>query len=89
MIRITSSLLTAIFFSGVATAGGPETRLVDEQPSEGRFVKTERGFMVPYQQRIPGSNATIDMLPVPGGSITLEPILSYQDKQKGDASTEA
>ncbi|MCA9135617.1 MAG: formylglycine-generating enzyme family protein, partial [Planctomycetales bacterium] len=57
-----------------SVAGGPETRLLPQQPATGRFVETDRGFMVPYQQRIPGSGVVIEMVPVPGGEIRLEPI---------------
>ena len=48
-----------------------EIGLVKNQPASGRFVKTERGFMVPYTQVIPGTQATFEMLPVPGGTFEL------------------
>lgn len=64
----------ALLFATLASAGGPETRLVPNQPTEGRFVKTKQGFMVPYEQRIPGSNAVIEMVPIPGGSVLLGPL---------------
>lgn len=51
--------------------GGSKTRLVDKHPGDGHFVKTERGYMVPYQQKIPGSDAVIEMLPVSGGTVVL------------------
>lgn len=65
-------------------AGGPESRLVDEPPEQGRFVNTDRGFMVPYQQRIPGSDAVIEMVPVPGGTILLAPLPVSQDEPSAD-----
>lgn len=53
---------------------GAEPGLVHAKPSKGRFVAVESGYMVAYQQRIPGSNASIEMLPVPAGTITLQPL---------------
>ncbi|MEM6468791.1 MAG: formylglycine-generating enzyme family protein [Planctomycetota bacterium] len=32
-------------------------------------MKTDLGYMIPYEQRIPGSNQVIKMIPVPGGTI--------------------
>ncbi len=41
--------------------------LVTEKPSEGRFVKTAAGYMVPYTQTIPGTDIGFEMVPIPGG----------------------
>ena len=75
-------LITQALLAIACLGGGPETRLLQEEPAEGRFVKTERGYMVPYQQRIPGSSAVIEMVPIPGGTITIDlpPPLSETDK---------
>ncbi|MEX0717505.1 MAG: formylglycine-generating enzyme family protein [Planctomycetaceae bacterium] len=45
--------------------------LVAEQPAEGRFVKTGRGYMVPYTATIPGTDVTFEMVPVPGGKFRI------------------
>jgi formylglycine-generating enzyme len=45
--------------------------LVAEQPASGRFVQTEQGYMVPYQQPIPGTEARFEMQPIPGGKFLL------------------
>src|SRR5215470_3757161 len=45
--------------------------LVKEQPASGRFVKTDAGYMVPYQQAIPGTDVTFEMQPIPGGKFLL------------------
>jgi formylglycine-generating enzyme required for sulfatase activity len=42
-----------------------------EQPAEGRYVETDQGFMVPYQQTIPGTDITFTMQPIPGGTFRL------------------
>jgi sulfatase modifying factor 1 len=48
-----------------------EIGLVKEQPASGRFVKTDRGYMVPYKMTIPGTEATFEMQPIPGGKFKL------------------
>ncbi|QEF98492.1 Formylglycine-generating sulfatase enzyme [Stieleria maiorica] len=73
MSRTTCLTFYISLFASCTFAGGPEMRLVPEQPTEGRFVETPRGFMVAYDQPIPGSNAVIKMLPVPGGTVTIQP----------------
>lgn len=45
--------------------------LVPEKPSNGIYVETERGFMVPYTATIPGTTVTFEMVPVPGGEFLL------------------
>lgn len=40
--------------------------IVSQKPSSGRFVKIDGGYMVPYQQAIPGSEHSIWMEPIPG-----------------------
>jgi formylglycine-generating enzyme required for sulfatase activity len=53
-------------------AGEPATPgLVAEQPAEGRFVKTDRGYMVPYEMTIPGTDVTFEMVPISGGTFTM------------------
>ncbi|MBM4001459.1 MAG: formylglycine-generating enzyme family protein [Planctomycetes bacterium] len=37
------------------------------KPAEGPYVETPRGFMVPYTMSIPGTKATFEMVPIPGG----------------------
>lgn len=54
--------------SGSAYGQGT-SRLVDARPDSGLLIETDRGFMVPYRAKIPGSGATFDMVPVPGGSL--------------------
>lgn len=45
--------------------------LVKNRPASGRYVETDRGFMVPYTQSIPGSKVTFEMEPIPGGVFKL------------------
>jgi sulfatase modifying factor 1 len=45
--------------------------LLEMQPETGRFVKTDSGFMVPYDVPIPGTDVVFSMEPIPGGEITI------------------
>ena len=42
-----------------------------EAPAEGRSVKCEQGFMVPYTQKLHGTNAKFEMVPIPGGEFKI------------------
>jgi len=75
MIRHPSALL---LFVGVAILAADSLvratdipGLVAERPATGRFVQTDRGYMVPYQATIPGTVATFQMQPIPGGKFKL------------------
>lgn len=37
------------------------------QPTDGPFVEVDGKYLVPYQLVVPGSEVTIDMIPIPGG----------------------
>lgn len=59
-------------------AKGPQARPKDfpigisrEKPAKGRSVKTRQGFMVPYKTRIPGTNISFEMVPIPGGTFKI------------------
>ena len=41
------------------------------EPKSGPFVPVKGGFMVPYTLTVPGSNVSIEMIPVPGGEFTM------------------
>ncbi|MCH2211338.1 MAG: formylglycine-generating enzyme family protein [Fuerstiella sp.] len=45
--------------------------VVLEQPDSGRFVKTDQGFMLPYEMTIPGTDVVFALEPIPGGEITV------------------
>jgi formylglycine-generating enzyme required for sulfatase activity len=42
-----------------------------EQPAEGRSVKTDDGYMVAYEESIPGTQIKFEMVPVPGGEFVV------------------
>src|SRR5439155_15052023 len=66
-----SLVLALLAYSAVSAADTVPPGLVKEQPSSGRFVKTEQGYMVPYGQTIPGTDVTFEMQPIPGGKFLL------------------
>lgn len=41
------------------------------RPESGPAVEVEHGFMVPYTERIPGTDLTFEMIPVPGGTFLM------------------
>ena len=45
--------------------------ITKEQPNSGPFVKTDRGFMVPYTMKIPGSDVEFEMIPIAGGKFRM------------------
>ena len=58
--------------------------LVKEQPKDGRFVKTEHGYMVPYMSKLPGTDVEFQMVPVPGGTF----MMGSPDKEADRAESE-
>ncbi|MDX1946817.1 MAG: formylglycine-generating enzyme family protein, partial [Pirellulaceae bacterium] len=72
--RLLSTLfLAAIVLSPASpfAAAAPVPGLVADQPTSGRFVKTDQGYMVPYKQTIPGTEVVFEMQPIPGGKFLL------------------
>ena len=73
MIRSLQAVLAIAFLvSGVCVqAAEPKMPLglQKEKPTKGRFVKTERGYMVPYKAAIPGTEIYYEMIPIPGGVV--------------------
>lgn len=44
--------------------------VVDQRPESGPYVEVDGKFMVPYKERIVGSDVEFEMIPVPGGTFT-------------------
>ena len=58
--------------------------IVSSSPDDGRSIKTDQGFMVPYTMTIPGTKAQFSMEPIPGGKFKLgspESELGHQDHE--------
>lgn len=75
MARILAAVLfccIAFAFLCRASAADPSgPGLVKGPPKDGRFVKTELGYMVPYTATIPGSGVQFEMVPIAGGKFTM------------------
>jgi len=42
-----------------------------EKPADGPSVQTDQGWMVPYEAKIPGTEVTFRMIPIPGGEYVM------------------
>src|SRR6478609_4927435 len=45
--------------------------IVATQPAGVRSVKVDGGYMVPYIEKIPGTDVSFEMIPVPGGEFLM------------------
>ncbi|MFG0254854.1 MAG: formylglycine-generating enzyme family protein [Rhodopirellula sp. JB053] len=71
-VCVFASLATAPYSFADATATKTTTGIATEKPAEGPSVMLEDGtFMVPYIQRIPGTDIQFEMIPIPGGAFTM------------------
>ena len=61
-------ILTSAAFVAAEDLASASVGMSQEKPAEGPSVEVDGGFMVPYEQRIPGTDITFEMIPVPGGS---------------------
>jgi len=82
---LVSFVLSLLALSGSLAAEGLPPGLVKDRPTSGRYVKTDQGYMVPYQQTIPGTEATFEMQPIPGGKF----LLGSPASEKGHKPDEA
>jgi formylglycine-generating enzyme required for sulfatase activity len=79
-----------LLWVGAASSDAKETPkalqrgLVAEKPADGPAVEVEGGFMVPYSETIPGTEATFDMIPVPGGEFLLGSPASEADRSEDE-----
>jgi formylglycine-generating enzyme required for sulfatase activity len=65
----------------------PRLGIVAERPTEGPFVETPDGFMVPYTTTIPGTDVTFEMVPVPGGTFVMGSPADEPDRQDDEGPT--
>jgi formylglycine-generating enzyme required for sulfatase activity len=73
MAAVTLAACTMQVATTIAQPAAPTATpgLVAPQPTSGRFVPTERGFMIAYTETIPGTSVKFEMVPVPGGEFLL------------------
>lgn len=60
-----------VFLSSAARAGEQLPGIVSQKPAEGPAIKVDGGYMVPYTVRIPGTEVSFRMVPVPGGTFVM------------------
>ena len=58
--------------------------LTAERPAEGPFVKTDQGYMIPYAARLPGSDVTFQMIPIPGGRVRMGSPANEEGRQENE-----
>lgn len=56
-------------FPSLASEAG--VGIQNQQPEQGWFVQWEGVYLVPYEEKVPGAEATFPMVPVPGGAMLL------------------
>ena len=69
-------VLTALAFAPALAVAKPadaysKRGIVAEPPAGVRSVKVDGGYMVPYTEKIPGTDVSFEMIPVPGGEFLL------------------
>ena len=73
-----------LFAAKILSAADAEPGLVQDPPQQGPRVKTERGYMIPYRTKIPGTSLIFEMMPIPGGKF----LLGSPDSEAGRKSDE-
>lgn len=54
-----------------STPNAPARGIVTQPPAGVRSVKVADGYMVPYTEKIPGTDISFEMIPIPGGEYLL------------------
>jgi formylglycine-generating enzyme required for sulfatase activity len=56
--------------------------LAQSPPADGRSIKTDCGYMVPYKMTIPGTEVKFEMVPIPGGTFKMGSPESEEDRDE-------
>ena len=83
VVRVSFASMLVAFISGDLTAESPKKNMAGlskSKPASGPFVKVADGFMVPYAHKIPGTDVSIEMIPVPGGKFKMGSPDSEEDR---------
>jgi formylglycine-generating enzyme len=65
------AFIVCLYLAGCAAQAAEIPGLVKDKPTSGFFVETKQGFMVPYTAKVPGSDATFEMVPITGGKFKI------------------
>ncbi len=78
MVNRTSKILFALVLTGwictlscAAEPQGTQVGFSATKPEQGPTVKVDGGYLVPYVLTIPGTKVSFEMIPVPGGVVSL------------------
>ena len=82
----TFSTVATVFFlvTSSVLAGSESPGFLPTKPAEGRSVKVDAGYMVPYEVTVPGTKVTFWMEPIPGGEF----LMGSPDTEQGRESIE-
>src|SRR6266436_5418875 len=72
--RIVAAALVCLLGAEIAPAKTPaltSAGIVAAPPNGARSVKVDGGYLVAYTEKIPGTDVTFEMIPVPGGEFLL------------------
>ena len=58
--------------------------VVAEKPAKGPAVKVAQGFMIPYNAKIPGTDVTYKMIPIPSGIVQLGSPASEEGREASE-----
>ncbi len=78
-MRLLLSLLICLTIAAASRAA--DQGIVPGKPAEGPSVAVSGGFMIPYEQSLPGTDVTFTMIPVPAGKVTM--LVDPEDSSQG------
>ena len=67
-------VLAALILSPISWAQDSPSKqpgISPTKPENGPSVQVKEGFMVPYTLQVPGSDVSLEMIPIPGGVVTM------------------
>ena len=80
-----AALLSAnLGFAKDPAAEASKRGIVSTPPAGKRSVKIDSGYMVPYTEKIPGTDVTFEMIPVPGGEFLMGSPASEAGRHKDE-----
>jgi formylglycine-generating enzyme required for sulfatase activity len=84
LLQISLFLALLVLSSSANTAAADSVGLTASAPANGRSVKTDQGFMVPYKMTIPGTEVTFEMVPIPGGKFKMGSPNTEEGREDGE-----
>jgi len=67
-------VIVAFSFNPISRAEDLKSKQVgmsSTKPDSGPSIQVDGGYMVPYTLKVPGSEVTLEMIPIPGGVVTM------------------